>query len=80
MDESRFGAAVNQGGLPPRDEERVLRLYATYVVSFPRVRGKDYNTAAYAECSLSAIRDRAYERFGRIPGGQPTECRFRERS
>ncbi len=54
----------------------MLGLYSVYVVSFPRVQGKVTNTAAYAECGLSALRDRVFERHGRIPGGSPGECRF----
>ena len=76
MSEWLFGAPVSRGGLSVRDEERMLGLYCVYVVSFPRVAGKSWNTAAYAECSISALRDRVHERHGRIPGGPPGECRF----
>jgi hypothetical protein len=75
MDPARFGAPVGLGGVSRSDEERILCLFAIYVVSFPRVAGKEQNTAAYAECSVSALRERVYERFGRIPGGLPADCR-----
>lgn len=72
----RFGAEIWLGGICLRDEERILGLYAIYVVSFPRIAGKVRNTASYAECSVSAVRDRVYERFGRLPGGASGETRF----
>lgn len=76
LDPLRFGAVVGLGGISRHDEERVLALYAMYVVTFPRISGEDHNSANYAECSVSALRDRVYERYCRVPGGPPAECRF----
>ena len=62
--------------MPPAEEEKILALYLIYVVYYPRVAGKEQNTAAYADCSLSALRDRVYDQYSRYPGGQPSQCRF----
>ena len=69
-------ARETEGGMAPSSEEKIMALYAIYVVHYPRVANKTLNTAAYADCSLSALRDRVYDRFARYPGGQATNCRF----
>lgn len=56
---------------PPRG------LYAIYFVSFPRASGKENKTAAYADCSVSAVPDHMHARYGHIPGARAEHCRFR---
>jgi hypothetical protein len=71
-----FGEIETNGGMSSADEEKILALYSIYVVYYPRVAGKEQNTAAYADCSLSALRDRVYDRYSRYPGGQASQCRL----
>lgn len=72
LNSSRFGARETEGGMAPSSEEKIMALYAIYVVHYPRVANKTLNTAAYADCSLSTLRDHVYDRIARYPGGRWT--------
>jgi len=58
------------------EEEIFFYIYAVYVVYYPRVAGKDRNTAAYADYSLTALKDQVNDRYSRYPGGQASQSLF----
>ena len=55
---------------------QILSLFAVYVVHYPRIRGKERNTASYAEGCLRAVRDDVYSRHRRYPGPPPGTAHF----
>ena len=75
IDYYRFGMAECDGGFSAVQENRILELFAVYVVNYPRVAGKELNTGETAATNVTGLKHCVEERTGRRPGRPPGENR-----